>query len=281
MFHIVTDGAADIPAGWEKEYDIQIIPINILFGEKTYLQNVDLDTAGFYRLVDESGKIPKTAQPSPHQFVEFYKKIAKKGDTILSMHVTSKLSGTFASAVAAADELKDTFKIHPFDSANGSVGLGFMCREARKMQRAGKSVEEIIKSLQAVSDKVRVIVTLDTLDYARMSGRVGTLSAALASVLNVKPIAILSDGIVNMAEKVRTRKAALDRVVELAHEEYGDQPIYLAVVQARDPESGKILLEKAKKVLNSRDTVTSELSISLAANFGPGTVGLCIYPAGS
>ena len=107
MLRIVTDGAADIPAGWEKEYDIDIIPINIQFGEKTYLQNVDLDSEGFYKLVDESKKIPKTSQPSPHQFKEFYKKIAQKGDTILSVHVTSKLSGTYASAVAAAEELKE------------------------------------------------------------------------------------------------------------------------------------------------------------------------------
>ena len=280
MLKIVTDGAADIPAGWEKEYDIQVIPINVQFGEKTYIQNVDLDSDGFYKLVEESGKIPKTAQPSPHQFVEFYKKIASKGDTILTIHVTSKLSGTYASAVAAAEELKDTFKIHPVDSANGSVGLGFLCREARKMDRAGKSVEQIIKAVEAIRDQVRVIVTLDTLDFARMSGRVGTLSAALASVLNVKPIAVLRDGLVNMAEKVRTRKAALDRVVELAKEEYGDRPVYLAVVHARDLESGKILMEKARLALNASEMLITDLSISLAANFGPGTVGLVIYPAG-
>lgn len=279
MLRIVTDGAADIPAGWEKEYEIDVIPINIQFGDKTYLQNVDLDSDGFYQLVEESGKIPKTSQPSPHQFVEFYKQIARKGDVILSMHVTSKLSGTFASAVAAAEELKDTFRIHTYDSANGSVGLGFMCREARKMDRSGRSVQEILAALDAVRDHVRVILTLDTLDYARMSGRVGTLSAALASVLNVKPIAILRDGLVNMAEKVRTRKAALDRVVELAKEEYGDRPVFLAVAQARDPESGKLLLEKARRVLNTRDAVITDLSISLAANFGPGTVGLILYPA--
>src|SRR5450759_2870449 len=110
MLHIVNDGEADIPNGWEKEYGIDVIPINIQFGEKTYLQNVDLDSEGFYKLVDETKKIPKTSQPSPHQFMEFYKKIAQKGDTILSIHMTSQLSGTYASAVAAAEELKDTFR---------------------------------------------------------------------------------------------------------------------------------------------------------------------------
>ena len=278
MLHIVTDGAADVPVAWEKEYDIDIIPINIQFGEKTYLQNVDLDTEGFYKLVDESKKIPKTSQPSPHQFMEFYKKIAQKGDTILSVHVTSKLSGTYASAVAAAQELKDMFRVIPVDSTGGSLGLGFMCREARKLDRGGKSVEQIVKYLEGIRDRVRVILTLDTLDYARMSGRVGTLSAALASILNVKPIAVLKNGLVDMVEKVRTRKAALDRILEMAVEEFGDQPIYLGIVHARDLASGNALMADANKRFNSKDTVLIDLSISLAANFGPGTVGLVLYP---
>lgn len=278
MLHIITDGAADVPAVWEKEYDIDVIPINIQFGEKTYLQNVDLDTEGFYKLVDESKKIPKTSQPSPHQFMEFYKKIAQKGDTILSIHVTSNLSGTYASAVAAAEELKNMFKVVPFDSAGGSLGLGLMCREARKMDRAGKSVEQIVKYLEGVRDRVRIILTLDTLEYARMSGRVGTLSAALASLLNVKPIAVLKNGMVDMVEKVRTRKVALDRVIEMAVEEFGNQSIYLGIVHARDIASGNALMAEAKKRLNSKETVLTDLSISLAANFGPGTVGLVLYP---
>jgi len=279
MLRIVTDSTADIPAEWEKEYDINVIPINIQFGEKTYLQNVDLDNEGFYKLVDESGKIPKTSQPSPHQFVEFYKKIAVKGDTILSVHVTSKLSGTYASAVLAAEEVKGTFKVLPVDSTVGSLGLGLMCREARKMDRAGKSVEQIVKYIEGIRERVRVFLTLDTLTYARMSGRVGTLSAALASVLNVKPIAVLKDGLVNMVEKVRTRKAALERVVEMAVEEFGKQPVYLGVIHARDLEAGNALMKEAKKRFNIKDVVLADLSISLAANFGPGTVGLALYPA--
>ena len=278
MLHIVMDSAADVPSGWEKEFDIDVIPINILFGEKTYLQNIDLDSEGFYKLVEESKKIPKTSQPSPHQFMEFYKKIAQKGDTILSVHVTSKLSGTYASAVTAAEELKNIFRVIPVDSAGGSLGLGFMCREARMMDRAGKSVEQIVKYLEGIRDRVRIVLTLDRLDYARMSGRVGTLSAALASVLNVKPIAVLKNGMLDMVEKVRTRKVALDRVIEIAAEEYGNQAIYLGVVHARDIASGNALMADAKKRFNYKDSVVTDLSISLAANFGPGTVGLVLYP---
>jgi DegV family protein with EDD domain len=280
MLRIVTDGAADLLPEWGREYGIDMIPVNILFGEKSYLQNVELDNEGFYKLVDETKRIPKTSQPSPHQFVEFYRKIAQKGDTILSIHITAKLSGTYASAIAAAEELKDEFKVIPIDSACGSLGIGLMCREARKLERAGKSVDEIVKYIEDIKYKVRVILTLDTLEYAKMSGRVKTLQAALASVLNVKPIAVLRNGDLNMTEKVRTRKASLERVIEMAKEEYGDQPVYLAVVHARDLNSGKGLLHLAKEHFNHTEAMLGELSISIAANLGPGTVGLILYPVG-
>ena len=278
MLHIVTDSTADIPSAWVKEYDIDVIPINIQFGEKTFLQNVDLDSEGFYKMVEETKKIPKTSQPSPHQFKDLYTKIAQQGDVILSIHVTSKLSGTYASAVAAAEELKNTFRVLPVDSAGGSLSLGFMCREARRMDRTGKSVEQIVKYLEGIRERIRIILTLDTLDYARMSGRIGALSAALASMLNVKPIAVLKNGLVDMVEKVRTRKIALERVITMAEEEFGDQPVYLGIVHARDIASGNALMTEAKKRFNTKETVLIDLSISLAANFGPGTVGLVLYP---
>jgi DegV family protein with EDD domain len=278
MLRIVTDGAADLLPEWGKEYEIDMIPVNILFGDKSYLQGVELDNEGFYNLVDESKRIPKTSQPSPHQFVEFYRRIAQKGDTILTILVTAKLSGTYASSVAAADELKEEFNVIPIDSVSASLGLGLMCREARKMERAGKSVEEIVQYLEMIKYKVRIILTLDTLEYAKMSGRVKTLQAALASVLNVKPIAVLRDGDLSMTERVRTRKASLERVIEIAKDEFGDSPIYLAVVHARDLKSGEGLLELAKNSFNYKETMISDLSISVAANLGPGTVGLIAYP---
>jgi DegV family protein with EDD domain len=280
MIGIVTDGAADIAPAWRDEFDIKRIPINVHFGEKTFIQDEELTLADFYKMVDDkSNPFPKTSQPSPHQFVEFYKKNYQPGDTILSIHITSKLSGTYASAVVAAEELKDAYNVVTFDSLSGSMGVGFMCRAARQMDRAGKSVDEIIRYLESIRDRTQIILTLDTLDYARRSGRVGTLSAALASVLNVKPIARLQDGLVNMVEKVRTRKSALERVLSLGKELVGDMPVQLGVMHARDIESGTALMEEAKKHFNWKSAEITDLSISLAINFGPGTVGLTLYPA--
>ncbi len=279
MLHILTDGAADMPPDWGEKYEIHTIPINIQFGSKTYLQFEDLGFDSFYKMVDETKTVPKTSQPSPHQFVQFYKKIANEGDTILSIHVTSKLSGTYTSAVLAAEELKEKYNIIPMDSAGGSLGIGFMCREARKMDRAGKSLAEILTYIDSVKTQIRIILTLDTLEYARMSGRVGALSAALASALNVKPIAALQNGVIEMVGKVRTRGKALDQVINMGKDAYGSKKVYLGIVHARDPKSGEELLQKAKEAFQIEDVVLTDLSLALATNFGPGTIGIVLYPA--
>ena len=278
MLRIVTDGSADIPLEWQKEFDIQVVPANILFGDKTYIQGVDLDNEGFYRLVDETHKIPKTAQPTPHQFAEFYKKLVNPGDTILSIHVTSKLSGTFNSARMVADELADQIKITVFNSLSGSAGIALLCREARLLERAGKSTEEIVKRLEYLRSKTGIVLTLDTLEYARLSGRVGALQAALASVLSVKPIAIVIDGEVHITERVRTRRASMERVLEIVKEKVGDQAVNMAVMHARDPQAGAILMERARETFKIQSIILTDLSISVAANLGPGAVGIAFCP---
>jgi DegV family protein with EDD domain len=275
---IVTDGAGDFPPGWREKYDIHVIPINIQFGEKTYLQGLDLSDEAFYQLADESGVIPKTSQPSPYQFVQFYRKIAQQGDTVLSLHVTSKLSGTLDSAIAAAKELAGKIKVIPFDSGNGSAGMAYMCREAREMERAGSPLESILKRLEQIRKQIRIVLTLDSLDYARMSGRVKALQAALATMLNVKPIVELREGILEIAGRVRTRQKALNHVLEAIRKEYGDRRLNVAVVHAQDPKSGEQLLQRVRQMLNCDQLVLTNLSIAVAANLGPGTVGIIAYP---
>lgn len=278
MLRIITDGAGNLKEGWAEEYDIQTIPVNIHVGDKTFLQDVELSMDDFFAKVEESKKIPKTSQPTPYQFVEFIKANAQPGDTLLSINVTSKLSGTHASAVAASRELEGEYKVIPFDSATGSVGMGYMCKIAREMDRAGKSLDEIVAKLTWLRDNGLLIFTLDNLEYARMSGRAGAVSAALATMLNIKPIGTLADGLLQITEKVRTRKAALNRVVELAKEKVGSKPIFLGVLHCRDPKVGIEVMEMGKKILNVKEEMMDELSISLAANFGPGTVVLIAYP---
>jgi DegV family protein with EDD domain len=279
VLRIVTDGAADLPQEWQQEYQINVVPINIQFGEKSYLQGIDLDNEGFYNLVDGMKRIPKTSQPSPQQFIEFYKKIAQQGDTILSLHVTSRLSGTYTSAVAAGRELIGMFNVIPFDSKTGSAALGMMCRSVRRWERLGKNLNEIINCLETMRQDGCLALVLNTLEYAHLSGRIGALQAAVASLLNVKPIVTLKDGFLDVTERIRTRKASLDRLLDIVQEEMGQQPLMMSVVHARDPQTGNELMEQARKIFNTTDLFLTDLSIAVAANLGPGTVGIVAFPA--
>jgi DegV family protein with EDD domain len=277
MLKIVMDSACEIPAEWQSEFDVAVIPINIQFGNKTYKQGIDLSNDDFYHLADSTGVIPKTSQPTPQQFVEFYNRIAKAGDTILSLHVTSKLSGTYNSAILAAQGLHNKFKVIPYDSGAGSAAVGFMCKEARLLDRAGATIQDILARLDTIRQNVNIVLTLDSLEYAKRSGRVKALPAALAAMINIKPIIILKDGILDMKEKVRTRQRAVNRVLEIVQQRVDDQLVNVAVVHAQSLEAAKQLMQKVNETLHVNEAIISDLSIGVAANLGPGTIGIIAY----
>lgn len=278
MLKIVMDSACEIPQEWQSEFDVAVIPINIQFGNKTYKQGIDISNDDFYHIADSSGVIPKTSQPTPQQFLEFYKRVAKEGDTILSLHVTSKLSGTFNSAILAAQELRNNINVIPYDSGAGSAAVGFMCKEVRQLERAGATIEAILARLNVIRQNVSIVLTLDSLEYAKRSGRVKALPAALATLINVKPIIILKDGILDMKEKVRTRQRAVNRVLEIIQQRVDAQLVNVAVVHAQSLEAAKQLMQKVYETLHVNEAIISDLSIGVAANLGPGTIGIVAYP---
>lgn len=278
MLQIATDSSADIPEGWVEEYDIKILPININFNGTSYVQGVNLDAPTFYRLVDETQSIPKTSLPSPQQIMSFYQKIASIGDTILSIHVSGKLSGTVSTVQAAARNLEEYYNVIPFDSLSGSVMMAFMCKEARMLDRKGATIQEILDRLEKIRRQVMIVFTVDNLEYARLSGRVNALQSALTSLLQIKPIIALKDGLIGVVEKVRTRNRSLDRILEMVRERMGDRKINVAIVHAHDPVTGLSIVERAKKMFNYNDLVFADLSISVASHLGPRTIGIVAYP---
>jgi DegV family protein with EDD domain len=278
MLKIVSDSSMDMPAGWEKKYEINILPINIQFGTQTFRQGIDLSTEKFYQMVKEYKVIPHTSLPSPSQIAEFYKSIARKGEAILSLHVASKMSGTFNAVQLAAEELAGEFEIYPFDSGNGSAGLAFMCREARVLSRKGGTIQTIINRLEEIREQITIVFAIDSLEFARMNGRISALQERIISILQIKPIIVLKDGLLEIAERVRTRKKSMERIVDLARKRVGEQKVNIAVVHAQDFETARILFDKAKEKFNVKDIIMTDLSISVAANLGPGTVGIVAYP---
>lgn len=278
MLRIVTDGAADMPSEWQEKYGIDILPLRVRFGETTYVQGVDVTPENFYKLVQQKKSIPKSSLPSPLQVVEFYRGIARKGDQVLSIHIASKMSGTYATMESAARELAGELDITTFDSGAGSAALGIMCREARVLDWAGKSLQEIVRRLEYMRQAVTLIFTVDNLEFARLSGRINGIQAAISSLLKIKPIIVLKDGLLNMAEKVRTRQKALDRILERARERVGESNVILAVVHAADYETARELLAQAKQKFNISESFIADLSIPVAANLGPGTIGIVALP---
>ena len=279
MIRIATDSTCDLPPGFFEQYDITVVPINIQFGTETYEDGVTIDRETFVRKIDEMGILPTTAQPSAWQFEQYYQKLVDEGATdIISMHVTSKLSGTYQSAMMAKEVLQDRVRVHPFDSASGSVALGFMCMEASRMVRAGKNVDEILARMTEIRDGGCLTLTLKDLRYAQMSGRTGKLQSSLASLLSIKPIVLLEDGLLDVVEKVRTQGKALDRLLEILAERVGtSEPVNLAVIHALAPEQGQELLRKAQSMFNCQEAFLADLTSSLIVHFGPGTLGLFAY----
>jgi DegV family protein with EDD domain len=280
VIKIVTDSTCDLPDEWMVGYDIRVVPINIQFGQETYREGITIDQSTFYRKVDEMGIIPTTSQPSAGEFREVYQSLAEEADDIISIHVTAKLSGTAQSAEMAANMVKDEVRVHVVDSQAGTAVLGWMALDAARRSEAGASAKEIVTRLEAARRRLTISLTLADLRYAQMSGRVGRLQGALASLLNVKPIIWLDEGLLDVRERVRTRSRAIEHVLALAQEAVGvDAPVNVAAVHAEAPADAEKLLELAQQSLNVRETFVEDLATSLAVHFGPGTVGLCTYPA--
>jgi DegV family protein with EDD domain len=277
MLKIVIDSAGEIPEEWRKEFDIHVIPVNIHIENRTYLHGVELSDEEFYRIVETTGIIPKTSQPSPQQFIDFYKRIADASDTILSLHVSSKLSGTYNSAVLAARELKNILNIVPYDSQAGSAAIGFMCKEIRQLENAGATLQVIINRLDTIRQNLNIVLTLDSLEYAWKSGRVKAMQAVVAALIKIKPVIALKEGTLDIKEKVRTRQRSLEKVVEIIQERVGDQLVNVAVVHSQSLDAARSMMQDVKNKFRINELILLDLSIGIVANLGPGTIGIVAY----
>ena len=278
MLKIIVDGSADMPVGWPEKYQFNILPIPIQIGGRTYYEGEDLTVDKFYTLVEDKTNHPKTAAPSPFKIAEFVEHVCDIGDTVLSINVSGEMSSTVSMVQRAARELKDKIQLIPFDSGAGSAVLALMAREARLKEAAGESLDSILRTLKLIREKVMVIMTLNTLDFAHRSGRVGAIQAALTSLLNIKPIVSLHGGKLNVSEMVRTRKKSIERIVSRVKEQFGTQLVKIAIVHSQDKETAEKISDMVEGVLNTAEIVFTELSISVAANLGPKTVGIVAYP---
>ena len=278
MFRILVDGSADMPKEWEKDYQLSILPMPIQIGNKTYYQGEDLSPSLFYELTEAEENHPQSAAPSPAHIQAYIEKISDVGDTVLLLSVSGKLSSTITMVRFAANALKEKISVIPFDSQAGSAALAFMAREARLMEQAGETIDEILEALSNLRDKIMIVLTVDNLDYAHRSGRVSLLKKALTSLLDIKPIIMLQEGLLNVASMTRTRKKSMEKLVSLVKARFDGIKIKVAVVHAQDWESAEILKTMVEKALTCSEIIPTDLSLAVAANLGPKTVGLVVLP---
>jgi DegV family protein with EDD domain len=276
---IVTDSTCNLNVFPEllQKHDIRVAPVSIQFKKETYEEDIDIDRDLFYRKIDELGIIPTSSQPAPGRFADYYRELTDQGHSILSITVTSKHSGTYQSAVLAKDMVPEA-DVEVFDSATITLGTGYMVLEAARAAEAGQSRESILQRLEEIRDNMCLFFTPATLKYLRMSGRVGRLATAFASLLDIKPVVKIEDGLLEACENVRTRSKAVNRVLELTEEKMGTtDPINVGFIHARAPQEGQALLEKAQARFNCQETLIGDLVASLAVHGGPGVVGLFAY----
>lgn len=278
MLRLVTDSTCDLPAALMAQMPVRVVPVTIRFGADAYLEGETIDEKTFYDKVHTLGIIPKTSQPAPGLLADVYRDAGKNGDPVLSLHITSKLSGTFNSAELAKAMVQDEVQVETFDSMAGSSGLGFMVWEAWQMSQAGAGMDEILARLRVMRERMLVFLTLQDLRFAQMSGRVSALQFALASLLDVKPIIGLHEGSLDVQGRVRTRRRALQHLLDLVVEKAGKAPVNLAVIHARVPDEAASLMQQAEKALTLNLAFVTPLCTSIAANLGLGTIGIAAYP---
>ncbi|MCO5184368.1 MAG: DegV family protein [Anaerolineae bacterium] len=278
---IVMDDAGDAPAELLKQYNIYVVPINIMFGTEQFLSEITMTHAEFYEKVQAvtDANFPKTSQPTPHQFEEAYRMILAAGESeILTVTVSNRLSGTYASAVAAIRELEGEGTFHLFDSQAGSAAQGFMALEAARMARDGASAATILAKLEKMRDDMVIMFTIDSLDFARRGGRVSNVKSVMASLLNLKPITEVRDGIIVEAGRVRTRTKAMATIVSGVQQRIANRPVRLAIIHANCGPEADQLLAQAQQALHVTESHITEMAIGVAINLGPGALGIVAIP---
>lgn len=278
---IVIDSTADLPESLRRELDLHMVPLNVHFGTEVYKDQVDLDSKTFYQKLKASKDVmPRTSQPSPAQFVDLYKQVASPDDRILSIHISSKASGTIQSALIAKSLLPE-YNIEIIDSEGLSIHYGMQAVEMAKLAQQGASEEQILEHRKRVKESIEVCFTVETLEYLHKNGRIGTANAFLGTVLSIKPILSIENGMVSGVEKVRGRKKAVKRLVEYIVDKMIDAPgqkLYLGIVQGDAEEEADGIEAELRAIFPKAESIQRfDMGPIIGSHAGPGTVGIIGY----
>ncbi len=278
---VVTDSTAYIPKELVTKYNLIVLPQLLIWGEETFEDGVDIQPEEFYNRLKTAKQMPTTSQVTPVTMQKTFTRLLEEGHDVLGIFISSKLSGTIQSAMQARDALSSgKEKVEIIDSYSTSMAMGFHVLSAARAAADGASLAEC----KAVAEKARqhsgVYFVVDTLEFLHRGGRIGGAQRFLGSALNLKPVLAVLDGRVEAVERIRTKRKALNRLLELVGENVqGKSPVRLATLHANAPQEARDLLERASEMLNPVESIFSEVSPVIGTHTGPGTVGLA-YMAG-
>ncbi|HWQ04237.1 MAG TPA: DegV family protein [Longilinea sp.] len=281
---IVTDSTACFPQEIIKGYPMFVAPLQVIWDEKTYLDGVDIQPAEFYTRLATAKTMPTTSQTTPGYFAQLYTKLIEQGYDILSVHISSRLSGTLDSAIQAREMVKNgKVRISLVDTFGAGMAMGFPALVAARAAMQGATLEECRILAESAVKHSGVFVVVPTLDFLHRGGRIGGAAAFVGSMLNLKPIIKLIDGKLDSVDKVRTFGKAVERMTELFLKDVdGRLPVRIAIHHANCPDDARALLERVRthfSVTDVSEAFLADVSPVIGTHTGPGALGIA-YLAG-
>ena len=270
---IVADSTTDIPDATIESLGIHVVPLTVIFGDTGYLDGVEIKAPEFYRRLTSENIFPTTSQPSPGSFEEKYRELSETSDGIVSIHVASKLSGTYASAIQAKAQMgPEGEAIRVVDSRSASMATGLIVIAAAAAAERGASVDEIAAVSEEMVERTRVVFLLDTLEYLKRGGRIGEASAFLGSLLRFKPLLIIENGEVKPLARPRSRKAGIKRMRAVIEEAGTIESA--AVISSLDEVGAADLAREINDLVPNDISTGHTIGPVLGAHAGPGVIGI-------
>ena len=276
---IITDSTADLSRDLYQKYDIDVVPLTIQLGEKTWLDFYDIEPDEYYKMLRNSKAFPTTSQPSPQDFINAFAPFTAEGEPVLSIHISSKLSGTYQSAALARSHFPEA-RIEVVDSLQTSLGLGMILLLCAEKTNSGASFESVVDFARELTRKIKTYFSVDSLEYLHRGGRIGKAQAFLGTLMKIKPLLKLMEGEVQPVEKIRTTERLLNRFVELVENEArGDSRLQLSVAESDNGDVMTGLLERLMKIPGISFVHRCKLGGVITSHGGPGTFGISFVKA--
>jgi DegV family protein with EDD domain len=273
---VVTDSTADLPPQLAQEMGITVVPLNVRFGNEEFIDGVTINADEFYQRLVSSPSLPKTSQPAIGAFMETYQKILMQADGIVSVHISSKVSGTVNSAQQAVAELANN-AIKVVDTLQASLALGLIAVAAAKVAQNGGSLSEVVAEAQSATQRASFFGLVETLEYLEKGGRIGKAQALVGSLLRIKPILTLHEGVAHPVEKVRTRTKGLERLAAITA---NLAPLEAVGIMSSDVAEDTTLIANAMaQHVPKANLVVSRFGPVLGTYLGPGSLGVAVLRA--